>query len=82
LKDRLENRKKAYSYILARISRVSLQRSEKSDLISLDDLIRLKEGLSDPTPELVSALKPFLKTVTSEADIDEHLIKPFHCAAP
>jgi len=45
--------------------------------ISLDELVGLKEGLSDPSQELVVALKKILRRVTSEAEIDKHLVKPF-----
>ena len=39
--------------------------------------MRLKEGLDDPSPELVRALKKLLLGVVSEAEIDKYLVSPF-----
>jgi len=42
--------------------------------------VRLKEGFTDPPPELVLALalKTFLEGVAGEVEIDEYLVRPFH----
>jgi hypothetical protein len=37
----------------------------------------LKEGLADPSDELVALLKQLLKSSVTEADIDAHLVEPF-----
>jgi hypothetical protein len=47
------------------------------DYISLNDLIGLKEGTSDPPPQLVATLKKLLKSVTNETEIDQYLVQPF-----
>ncbi|MFC2022431.1 hypothetical protein ACFLTR_04420 [Chloroflexota bacterium] len=82
---RRESRKGAYHYIITQATKLNLDLSRTSDkaaadanYISLDDLVGLKEGLTDPTPQLVVALKNLLKGITSEVEIDEYLVKPFH----
>ncbi len=80
---RSENRKIAYQYIVEQSKKPSLKLSLTSDEvlkdinISLNELIRLKEGLDDPSPELVRALKKLLLGVVSEAEIDKYLVSPF-----
>ena len=82
---RRESRKKAYHYIVAQVKKLNLnldRTSEKItndvDYISLNDLIGLKDGLTDPPQKLVVALKKLLKSVTNEVEIDKYLVKPFH----
>ena len=82
---RRESRKRAYHYIITQATKLNLDLSRTSDkaaadanYISLNDLVGLKEGLTDPTQQLVVALKKLLKSVTSEVEIDEYLVKPFH----
>ncbi len=82
---RRESRKRAYHYIITQATKLNLDLSRISDkaaadanYISLNDLVGLKEGLTDPTQQLVVALKEILKGVTSEVEIDEYLVKPFH----
>ena len=43
----------------------------------LDDLLRLREGLADTSPELVVTLKKSLSNVASEAEINDYLVTPF-----
>ena len=82
---RRESRKRAYHYIITQATKLNLDLSRTSDkaaadanYISLNDLVGLKEGLTDPTQQLVGALKKLLKSVASEVEIDEYLVKPFH----
>ncbi len=78
-----ESRKIAYQYIVKQSKKLNLKLSHTSDEvlkdinISLNELIRLKEGLDDPSPELVRALKKLLLGVVSEAEIDKYLVSPF-----
>ena len=81
-----ENRQKAYQYIveLSKILNLDLEhRLDKTineiDYISLNDLKNLKEGLSDPSQELVSALKKLCSHIASENEINERLVTPFQC---
>jgi len=77
-----ESRKIAYQYIVEQSKKPNLKLSVTSDElikdinISLDELMRLKEGLDDPSPELVRALKKLLLGVVSEAEIDKYLVIP------
>ena len=72
-------RKTAYGYIQGEISRLhGLSRNiDHASAIPLDELILLKDGLSDPSAELVASLKQLLKGSVSEAEIDTHLVVPF-----
>ena len=80
---RVESRKIAYQYIVEQSKKPNLQLSVTSDEvikdvnISLAELMRLKEGLDDPSLELVRALKKLLLGVVSEVEIDKYLVRPF-----
>ena len=84
MKDQYESRMRAYRYIVEQARKVNPGLSYESaktladvPYISLDDLVRLKEGRDNPSPELVVALKRLLHPVASEADIDDYPVKPF-----
>ena len=47
------------------------------DYISLDDLIGLKEGTSDPSLQLVASLKKVLSVTTNAKEIHDYLVQPF-----
>ena len=47
------------------------------DYISLNDLIELKEGTSNPPQQLVTSLRRLLQGTTNEAEIDKYLAQPF-----
>lgn len=79
-----ESRKIAYQYIVKQSKkklnlRLSLTSDEvlKDINISLNELIRLKEGRDDPSPELVQALKKLLLGVATVVEIDKYLVRPF-----
>ncbi|MFC2073173.1 hypothetical protein ACFLUU_10885 [Chloroflexota bacterium] len=82
---RRESRKRAYHYIITQATKLNLDLSSTSEkaaadanYIFLNYLVGLKEGLTDPTQQLVGALKKLLKSVASEVEIDEYLVKTFH----
>jgi succinyl-CoA synthetase alpha subunit len=73
-------RKIAYEYIhqqMGKIHSISIG-GNHPQIISLDELRLLKEGLADPSAELVASLKQLLTGSVTEAEIDAHLVKPFH----
>ncbi len=78
-----ENREIAYQFIVEQSKKLNIKLSLTSDEvlkninISLNELIRLKEGLDDPSPELIRALKKLLLGIVSEAEIDKYLVSPF-----
>lgn len=81
---RLENRIRAYDYIIEQIRKVNQDLSRRPDgvlgdfsYISLDELVRLGEGIADPSRELVAALKKLLGAVASEAEVNEYLVALF-----
>jgi len=76
---RKQDRKEAYEYIREHIVRLhgfSID-SEHSPVVPLNELMLLKEGLIDPSAELVTSLKLLLRGSVTEADIDAHLVMPF-----
>ena len=83
MSDRSDSRKIAYQYIVKQSDKLNLKLSRTSDEairdanISLNELMRLKEGLADPSPELVQALKKLLLGVATEAEIEKYLAIPF-----
>ena len=82
---RRESRKRAYYYIITQAAKFDVDLSRTSDkavadanYISLNDLVGLKEGLADPTQQLVIALKELLKSVANEVEIDEYTVYSVH----
>jgi len=72
-------RKTAYEYIKGQIGKLhgfSYDTGHPST-ISLNELMLLKEGLADPSGELVALFKQLLKGSVNEAGIDAHLVEPF-----
>ena len=57
----------------------NIKLSEKIEqaIHDLGQIDELKEGITDPTVELVARVKKLLKHVASECEIDEQLVKPF-----
>ncbi len=72
-------RKEAYRYIQERLSKLSVSSYDTEQNLSfpLDELMRLKEGVADPSVVLVAALKQLFKGTVTEAEIDAYLVKPF-----
>jgi len=87
--DRVFSRKKAYLFVARKIQKLKASdyyRFNKTgnavNYISLSDLIGLKNGTSDPSPELVSNLKKLLQGSAIEAEIDRYLVQPFEELKP
>ena len=81
---RREKRIRAYLYIREHIVRVgqdlaSIPEKTLTDVsyISLHELVGLREGIIDPSKELVAAFKRVLQGRVSEAEIEEYLVTPF-----
>jgi hypothetical protein len=72
-------RKTAYEYIrtqLGNLHGLSLSDGQQT-VVPLSELMLLKEGLADPSAELVASLKQLLKCSVTEVEIDAHLVTPF-----
>jgi hypothetical protein len=72
-------RKIAYKYIKEWISKsheISGE-AEQSPAIPLNDLILLKQGMADPSAELIASLKQSLRGSVTEAEINAHFLTPF-----
>jgi len=79
-----EKRSKAYGYILNQTKKLNLELIYKLDktianisYIPLSDIEKVKEGIADPSEELVEVLKILFRHIASEAEIEDHLVKPF-----
>jgi hypothetical protein len=76
---RNELRKEAYKFtleLLRKIPTVETEDGQEFEL-SLDELRLLKEGIEDPSQDLVSALKYLSKDIISKDEIDRYLVIPF-----
>lgn len=81
---KIKQRQEAYEFISQKAEELKTKGSyrindhvEKTDIVYLEDLDKLKRGISDPSNELVSILKKILRPVASDIEIEGHLIKPF-----
>ena len=79
-----EKRRKAYGYILNQAKKLNLELIYKLDetianisYIPLSDIEKVKEGIADPSEELVEVLKKLFRHIASEAEIEDYLVKPF-----
>jgi len=72
-------RKEAYRYIQAILSKLPIDPSDidRSPVISLEELAKLKEGLADPSVSLIASLKKLLSGIVTEDEIEIHLVLPF-----
>ncbi|MFC1961687.1 hypothetical protein ACFLWN_01370 [Chloroflexota bacterium] len=73
----IEKRQKAYDYIVNQAQKLKLADTSFSGYISLEEIMKLKEGAADPSETLIKQLKELFKHVGSEEDIYHYLIKPF-----
>jgi hypothetical protein len=69
----------AYEYIKAQISKYhgNARYADLSVIVPLDDIESLKEGIADPSAELVASLKQLLTNISVEEEFEAHLIVPF-----
>lgn len=79
-----EKRREAYEYILNQTKKLNLEPLHKSDktianisYIPLSDIEKVKEGIADPSEELVEMLKKLFHHIASEAENEDRLVKPF-----
>ena len=72
-------RKTAYEYVSKHMEKFHALPDDPDHplVISLKELILLKEGLADPSAELVTSLKRLLRGAVTEAEIDAYLVAPF-----
>ena len=79
-----QNRKRAYDFIINNVQNFKLVSHTNRDEaladhldISVDELISLREGKIDPSPELVKAFKRCCSLGVTEERIDIYLVTPF-----
>ena len=77
--NRCDIRKEAYCYICQRLSKLLTLSNAANDgsVISLEELRLLKEGMADPSPEMVALVKRLVGSIVGDAEIDAHLVTPF-----
>ncbi len=76
--NRCDTRKEAYRYICEIMGRMRVPSTVgDGSVISLEDLSLLREGRSDPSPEIVAMIKRWFGQIVGDAEIDAHLVKPF-----
>jgi hypothetical protein len=78
--DRVRIRQEAYNYILHKLSllQIDLTSTNWLEIIEIDELRLLKEGIADPSESLVAALKELLKGLVNNNEIDSYLVEPFN----
>ena len=74
-----EIRSQAYQFIQQILAKQPLEihQTDSNQIILLDDLVKLKAGLVDPTPALISALKELFPHGAEQNDINTYLVFPF-----
>ncbi len=84
MSSRIEQRKQAYEFIRQKAKGFEAKGSykiekyiEETDIVYLEDLDKLRRGIADPSNELVSILKNLFRSVASEIETEENLVKPF-----
>ncbi len=85
MKERIESRKKAYSFVSKKVKELGFTHNYRLskigndiDYISLNDVIGLKEGTNDPPLQLVTSLKKLLQGTANETEIDHYFTQPFY----
>ncbi len=79
MEDKIQLRKDAYQYVLRILGSIPAPEDTQNKIqtVPLEELRSIKEGISDPSPAVVSMLKEWLAGSISDSEIDSHLIYPF-----
>ena len=79
-----DNRKRTYRFICRKsqqlgitLSPTTADKDIDAKSLSLAELYSLKNGLADPSEQLVVSLKSILRNVATEEEINDNLILPF-----
>jgi len=77
--DKSLQRKEAYEYIISKLNNLPSDVNDKDgfQIISLEDLWLLKEGVADPSEALVSVIKQFLGRSVNKVELYNYLVNPF-----
>jgi hypothetical protein len=76
---RSEARKKAYRYICGCLKQIHVSQYvvKEDSIIPLGELLELKEGLADPSPQLIALLRGNFGTSVSQSELEANLVAPF-----
>ncbi len=76
---RQELRTQAYQYIQQSLGRPPIDNGSpgSSSVIPLDDLVRLKNGATNPPQAMMAALRQLYSDRARQAEIDARLVIPF-----
>ena len=72
-----DTRRQAYAYIRERLADIPVDGASPDLFVPLDDLRLLREGLADPSAELVASLRRLFGATIGEAEFETYLIAPF-----
>ena len=82
--DIINKRRQAYEFINEKLNQAGCKSSchtakmtDGDVIISLTEIDSLKRGYIDPSKELITMVKSLIRHVSSEAEIEEYLVKPF-----
>ncbi len=77
LMQRVDLRRQAYTYIRQKLAGLPVDGASPDLFVPLDDLRLLRDGLADPSAELVATLRALLGGGIGENEIETHLVIPF-----
>ncbi len=72
-----ELRRQAYIYIRQHLADLPLDGASPDLFVPLDDLRLLRDGLADPSAELIATLRALIGGTIGENDFETHLVTPF-----
>ncbi len=72
-----DTRRQAYDYIRQQLAELPVDGAGPDLFVPLDDLRLLREGLADPTAELVASLRRLLGDRLGETEFEMFLVTPF-----
>lgn len=72
-----DTRKQAYAYIRQRLADLPVDGANPDLFVPLDDLRLLREGLANPSAELVASLRRLFGNTIGESEFETYLIAPF-----
>ncbi len=72
-----DTRRQAYDYIRQQLAELPVDGAGPDLFVPLDDLRLLREGLADPTAELVASLRRLLGDRLGETEFETFLVTPF-----
>ena len=70
-------RRQAYTYIRQKLAELPVDGANPDLFVPLDDLRLLREGLANPTAELIASLRRLFGNRFGESEFEAYLVAPF-----